>query len=129
MQRLVRDLNRLYVHEPALHLLDADHTGFPWLISDDYTNSVYAYCATAAGTGTVVVICNFTPVPRYRYRFGVPRAGYWQEILNTDSEIYGGSNLGNGGGVQANAEGSHGQPFSLELTLPPLATVVLRHNG
>jgi 1,4-alpha-glucan branching enzyme len=66
-------------------------------------------------------------VPRFRYRFGVPHAGSWHEILNTDAEIYGGSNLGNGGEVQTSEQGSHGQPFSLELTLPPLATVVLRH--
>jgi 1,4-alpha-glucan branching enzyme len=77
----------------------------------------------------VIVVCNFTPVPRFRYRFGVPHAGLWHEILNTDAEIYGGSNLGNDGAVQANTHGSHGQPFSLELTLPPLATVVLRHDA
>jgi 1,4-alpha-glucan branching enzyme len=74
------------------------------------------------------VVCNFTPVPRRRYRFGVPHGGGWREILNTDAEFYGGSNLGNGGWVQAHPEGSHGQPFSLELTLPPLATVLLRHE-
>ncbi len=129
VQRLVADLNRLYAHEPALHVLDNDSAGFRWLVVDDYSNSVYAYCRNGGpGTATVVAVCNFTPVPRLHYRFGVPHGGAWREILNTDAEIYGGSNLGNGGWVQANAEGSHGQPFSLELTLPPLATVLLRHG-
>jgi 1,4-alpha-glucan branching enzyme len=129
VQRLIADLNRLYVHEPALHALDSDGAGFSWLVVDDYSNSVYAYFRSGGhGTAAVVVACNFTPVPRRHYRFGVPHGGGWHEILNTDAEIYGGSNLGNGGWVQANAEGSHGQPFSLELTLPPLATVLLRHE-
>jgi 1,4-alpha-glucan branching enzyme len=74
-------------------------------------------------------VCNFTPVPRQHYRLGAPRAGVWSEILNTDSGLYGGSNLGNGGRLQTSSEPSHGQPFSLELTLPPLATVLLRHGG
>jgi len=74
-------------------------------------------------------VCNFTPVPRSHYRLGAPRAGGWVEILNTDSQLYGGSNLGNGGWIAASGEPSHGQPFSLELTLPPLATVLLRHGG
>jgi 1,4-alpha-glucan branching enzyme len=98
-----------------------------------WTITVTAYMPIAAMaapcTATVVVAANFTPVPRLHYRFGVPRRGAWREILNTDAEIYGGSNLGNGGWVQANAQGSHGQPVSLELTLPPLATVLLRHDG
>ncbi len=130
VQRLITDLNRLYVHEPALHMLDNESAGFGWLVVDDYSNSVYAYCRNGApGTATVVAVCNFTPVPRLHYRFGVPHGGDWREILNTDAEIYGGSNLGNGGRVQANAAGSHGQPFSLELTLPPLATLLLRHDA
>ena len=111
-------------------LLDHDGAGFGWLVVDDYSNCVYAYRRSGgAGAATVVAAANFTPVPRLHYRFGVPRDGVWREILNTDAEIYGGSNLGNGGWVQASAPGSHGQPFSLELTLPPLATVILRHGG
>jgi 1,4-alpha-glucan branching enzyme len=130
VQRLIADLNRLYTQEPALHVLDHDGAGFGWLVVDDYSNCVYAYRRSGgAGAATLVAAANFTPVPRLHYRFGVPRAGVWREILNTDAEIYGGSNLGNGGWVQASAPGSHGQPFSLELTLPPLATVVLRHGG
>jgi 1,4-alpha-glucan branching enzyme len=77
----------------------------------------------------VIAVSNFTPVPRLHYRLGAPRAGAWREILNTDSELYGGSNLGNGGRLEASTLPSHGQPFSLELTLPPLATVLLRHGG
>jgi 1,4-alpha-glucan branching enzyme len=130
VQRLIADLNRLYTQEPALHVLDHDGAGFGWLVVDDYSNCVYAYRRSGgAGAATLVAAANFTPVPRLHYRFGVPRAGVWREILNTDAEIYGGSNLGNGGWVQASAPGSHGQPFSLELTLPPLATVILRHGG
>ena len=130
VQRLVGDLNRLYRQEPALHRRDCDGDGFRWLVVDDHTNSVYAYCRQAeAGTAAVIAVCNFTPVPRERYRLGVPHGGGWQEILNTDAGIYGGGNLGNGGWVQATAAPSHGQPYSLELTLPPLATVLLRQGG
>jgi len=129
VQRLIADLNRLYAGEPALHVLDNDSSGFGWLVVDDYQNSVYAYCRNGGPEAAmVIVVSNFTPVPRMRYRFGVPRGGVWREILNTDAEVYGGSNLGNGGWVSATAPGSHGMPFSLELTLPPLATVILRHD-
>jgi len=130
VQRLVGDLNRLYRREPALHRRDSDGEGFQWLVVDDRTNSVYAYCRQAeAGTAAIIAVCNFTPVPRERYRFGVPHGGGWCEILNTDARVYGGSNLGNGGWVQAVREPSHGQPYSLELTLPPLATVLLRQDA
>jgi 1,4-alpha-glucan branching enzyme len=130
MQRLVGDLNRLYRQEPALHRLDCDGAGFRWLVVDDHSNSVYAYLR---GGGpqlpAVIAVCNFTPVPREHYRVGVPGAGGWRELLNTDAQLYGGSNLGNGGWVQARQIESHGLPFSLELTLPPLATVLLRQDG
>jgi 1,4-alpha-glucan branching enzyme len=130
VQALVADLNRLYRQEPALHVFDSDSAGFRWIVADDNSNSIYAYYRQGhADSAPVIAVCNFTPVPRRYYRLGAPRAGVWSEILNTDSSLYGGSNLGNGGRLQTSSEPSHGQPFSLELTLPPLATVLLRHGG
>ncbi len=130
MQSLVRDLNRLYVAEPALHAADCDPAGFRWLIGDDDANSVYAYVRYGYGDARpVIAICNFTPVPRPGYRLGMPRKGRWSEVLNTDSRYYGGSDLGNDGALQTEDLPAHGQPFSLLLTLPPLATVWLRHDG
>jgi 1,4-alpha-glucan branching enzyme len=130
VHRLIADLNRVYRSEAALHALDCDSAGFRWIIGDDRDNSVFAWYRNGyEDTPPIVVVCNFTPVPRERYRIGVPRAGGWHEILNTDAQIYGGSNLGNAGWVRSSLEPSHGQPFSLELTLPPLATVLLRYGG
>ncbi|HEY1725826.1 MAG TPA: 1,4-alpha-glucan branching protein GlgB [Steroidobacteraceae bacterium] len=130
VQLLVSDLNRLYRQEPALHVLDSDSAGFRWLVADDSSNSIYAYYRQGhADSAPIIAVCNFTPVPRQHYRIGAPRAGVWHELLNTDSELYGGSNLGNGGALTASSTASHGQPFSIELTLPPLATVLLRHGG
>jgi 1,4-alpha-glucan branching enzyme len=129
VQRLIADLNQVYATEAALHALDCDSAGFRWIIGDDRDNSVFAYYRSGyADTPPIIVVCNFTPVPRMHYRVGAPRAGGWREILNTDSELYGGSNLGNGGWVEAASTPSHGQPFSIEITLPPLATVLLRHG-
>jgi 1,4-alpha-glucan branching enzyme len=130
MQRLVEDLNGCYRREAALHALDTEAAGFRWIVSEDRTNSIFAfYRAGAASAARVIAVCNFTPVPRYRYRLGAPRAGGWQEILNTDAQGYGGSNVGNQGRVQTSQQRSHGQPFSLEITVPPLATLYLRHDG
>ncbi|HLK70650.1 MAG TPA: 1,4-alpha-glucan branching protein GlgB, partial [Steroidobacteraceae bacterium] len=130
MQQLIADLNRLYRHEPALHRLDHDGEGFRWLIVDDNANSVFAWYRSGGGdTPAVIAVSNFTPVPRLAYRVGVPAGGAYRELLNTDAAIYGGSNLGNGGRVMASEVPSHGQPCSLELTVPPLATVLMRHDG
>ncbi len=126
VQQLVRDLNHLYVDEPALHALDSDSGGFEWLIGDDAANSVYAYRRCDGSGREVTVICNFTPVPRTAYRIGLQRAGQWDEVLNTDASVYGGSNAGNGGLVVTEPVPSHGKPQSVSLTLPPLATIVLR---
>jgi 1,4-alpha-glucan branching enzyme len=129
MQRLIGDLNRAYVSEPALHALDSDSTGFHWIIGDDRANSIYVFYRSGfAGTPPVIAICNFTPVPRTKYRIGAPRKGLWRELVNTDAAVYGGSNLGNGGSVIATDGRSHGQPFSIELTVPPLATLLLRFD-
>ena len=129
IQRLVRDLNRLYAGEPALHARDADASGFRWVIGDDRANSVFAFLRFGGeGAAPILAVCNMTPVPRHGYRIGVPRAGRWRELFNSDSACYGGSNVGNGGAIHTTSIGSHGEPQSLALVLPPLATVLLRHE-
>lgn len=131
VQALVRDLNALYRELPALHALDHSPEGFQWVVGDDHQNSVFAWLRRAApGSDEVVlVVVNMTPVPRHGYRVGAPLAGCWRERLNTDAACYGGSNVGNGGTVMTEARPSHGQPASLSLTLPPLATLVLQYAG
>lgn len=128
--RLVRDLNRLLRAERALFAADASPAGFRWVIGDDREGSVYAWLRLdPGGSRAILVVCNFTPVPRYKYRIGVPTAGRWQEILNSDAAPYGGSGIGNEGGTTAVAEASHGLPASVALTLPPLAALLLRSEG
>jgi len=130
IQRLVRDLNRIYRDEPALHRRDASPEGFRWIIGDDRANSVFAFLRRGeAGDPPVLVVCNMTPAPRPHYRIGVPRAGQWREIANTDSRFYGGSDMGNDGGAATAPIPAHGEPQSLELTLPPLSTLMLRADG
>jgi len=130
VQRWLGDLNRLYRQQPALHSGDCDSAGFNWLVGDDRNNSVFAFCRNGVEESMppVLVVSNFTPVPRHNYRVGVPRVGHWREALNSDAECYGGSNLGNNGGVQAQYEPHHGQAFSVELTVPPLATVLFVYD-
>ncbi len=126
VQALVRDLNRHYRAEPALWEVDFEPAGFRWLEPNDADANVVAFARLAAGgTRAVVCACNFSPVPRYRYRVGLPRGGLWKELVNTDSELYGGSGVGNLGGVLAEARPWNDQPFSAELTLPPLGVVWL----
>jgi 1,4-alpha-glucan branching enzyme len=128
LQRLVEDLNRLYRGEPALYEFDLSPKGFEWIAANDSDQSVLSFIRKGGTTDTVVlVVCNFTPVPRSGYRVGVPRGGFWREILNSDASEYGGSGMGNGGGLVADSTPSHGQHFSLNLTLPPLAVVFLRN--
>ena len=125
----VRDLNRLYRSTPALYARDCEPEGFRWIVVNDDTQSVLAFLRTGApGDPPVVVVCNFTPEPRYNYRIGLPYAGHWREALNSDAAAYGGSNIGNFGGVVAEARPSHGFPTSAMLTLPPLATLFLVFN-
>ena len=127
VQSLVADLNRLYVAEGALHATDSVPEGFRWAVGDDTDRSVYGFVRqTADGAERMLVLSNMTPVPRADYRIGVPQAGYWREVLNTDAAVYGGSNLGNGGGAVTEEVESHGQAVSLSVTLPPLATIVLK---
>jgi 1,4-alpha-glucan branching enzyme len=129
VQRLVRDLNRIYATEAALHRLDSDANGFRWVIGDDRANSVFAFLRLAGDAPPILAVLSMTPVPRHSYRIGVPRAGRWREIINTDSALYGGSNAGNSGGIDTSSAGAHGQAQSLDLLLPPLTTVLLRHEG
>ena len=119
MQSLIRDLNAAYRDIPALHEGDCDPAGFRWVVVDDADNSVFAYLRQSlTGGPPALVVCNFTPVPRHGYRLGVPQGGRWAERLNTDAAVYGGSNMGNGGGVEAEHHpASHGFPASLSLTL------------
>jgi len=130
LQRCVADIQRVYRSHPALFQVDFDWRGFEWLESHDNENSVFAFLRRGREPqDMVVVVCNFTPVPRYNYRVGVPTGGPWREILNTDSSLYSGSNVGNGGTVWALDEGWAGQPHSVCLTLPPLGAVYLRPGG
>ncbi|MFN3273855.1 MAG: 1,4-alpha-glucan branching protein GlgB [Paracoccus sp. (in: a-proteobacteria)] len=125
VQALVRDLNHLYRATPALHVRDCVPEGFQWIASDP-AQSVLAWARYGeAGDAPVVVICNFTPVPRPGFRMGVPQAGPWREALNTDAAIYGGSGMGNLGGVMADGGAQDGQPASIAVTLPPLSVVIL----
>jgi 1,4-alpha-glucan branching enzyme len=130
--RLVGDLNRLYKEQPALHQIDFDWNGFEWLELHDWENSVLAFLRRGKIPGEeMVVACNFTPVVREGYRIGVPREGYYREMLNTDSYCYDGSNVGNSGGVWSKPEPCGSHPHHVELTLPPLGAVFLKvsHPG
>ncbi len=124
VQSLVRDLNHAYRSNPALYEVDFDPSGFHWLEPNDAANNVVAFARLdAKGEQPVVCVLNLSPVPRYDYRVGMPAAGRWKELVNTDSAYYGGSGVGNLGGVDAQAKPWHDQPFSALLTLPPLGAV------
>ncbi|MBI2824227.1 MAG: 1,4-alpha-glucan branching protein GlgB [Planctomycetia bacterium] len=127
VQKLVADLNKLMHREPALFQVDFDYTGFEWIDCHNYDESVLGYIRRAKDPGDfLVVCCNFTPTPRLEHRMGVPEMCWYEEIFNTDSTYYGGSNLGNGPGIMAEEIPSHGRPCSLKLVLPPLALTVLK---
>ncbi|MEX2643512.1 MAG: 1,4-alpha-glucan branching protein GlgB [Acetobacterales bacterium] len=126
IRRLVTDLNRLYRQIPALHVKDCEPDGFEWIDASNADMSVLCFLRKGREEDQpVLVACNMTPIPRQDYRIGVPRAGYWRELFNSDAGEYGGSGHGNMGGVQADDESWHGRPCSLDLTLPPLATIAL----
>lgn len=129
VQRLVRDLNHCYQKHAPLYELDYQPEGFEWLVVDDHENSVFAFLRRDAKGNELIAISNFTPVPRYNYRVGIPHGGHYREVLNSDSEFYRGSNLGNQGGIQSHPVGSHNHAHSLLLTLPPLATIYLLREG
>jgi 1,4-alpha-glucan branching enzyme len=123
IRRLVTDLNRLYRDIPALHQRDCQPNGFQWIDANDLENSVFSWLRYGEDGAPVLAISNFTPVPRHGYRLGLPMGGRWIERLNTDAEIYGGSGMGNLGGVHAEERASHGRPFSARFTIPPLSTL------
>jgi 1,4-alpha-glucan branching enzyme len=131
VQRLVVDLNRVLRSEPALHARDFTPDGFRWVIEQDTELSITAFLRQAdeAGAPPVLVVCNFTPVPREGVRVGVPRAGRWSEVINTDAPAYGGSGWGNLGLALTSSQPAHGHPQSMELVLPPLSVIVMRHDG
>ncbi|HEY9672764.1 MAG TPA: 1,4-alpha-glucan branching protein GlgB, partial [Waterburya sp.] len=149
LKQWVADLNRTYRQERALHELDFDPAGFEWIDANDSQNSIISFIRKGSiqvsgvkgevsetrlepeawnpnPVGTVLVVCNFTPLPRFNYRVGVPAGGFWQELLNSDAQEYRGSGLGNLGGVQAEDIPYHGRPYSLTITLPPLAVVFFK---
>jgi 1,4-alpha-glucan branching enzyme len=126
IQRWVADLNALYRAEPALHEVDFAQEGFAWVDCHDADNSVVSFLRRPRAGPPVLVVCNFTPVPRGNYTVGVPVGGYWHERLNSDAPLYGGSGIGNLGGVEAAPVPAHGHYHSLSVTLPPLATVFFR---
>lgn len=126
-QTWVRDINKLYIDEPALWEHDFDPTGFQWIDANDADNSIFSYVRFADDSSDfIVIIANFTPLPRYEYRIGVPEAGIYQELLNSDSAKYGGSNVGNHDNIPSNDIASHGFEQSLSLTIPPLGLIILK---
>jgi 1,4-alpha-glucan branching enzyme len=129
LQRWVSDLNRVYRGQPALYQVDFDPAGFEWIDCNDVEHSVVSLIRKGRSPDDVVaVVCNFTPVTRVDYKIGVPRPGFWRELLNSDASEYGGSGQGNLGGVDATPHPHHGRPCSLTITLPPLATVFLKSS-
>jgi 1,4-alpha-glucan branching enzyme len=130
LQRWIEDLNRLYRSEPALYELDTHPAGFEWIDCNDAPGSVVSCLRKGRSTNDVLlIVCNFTPVARLNYRVGVPRGGFWREIRNSDAQDYGGVGYGNLGGVEAAPVPCHGRPHSLNLTLPPLATVFFKSEA
>jgi len=128
VQAALRALNHVYQTEPALYERDFEPSGFQWIIGDDRAQSVFAYLRLGhEGTKPLLVVCNFTPMPHREYRIGVP-AGQWREILNTDAAGFGGGDLGNAGVLEATETPAHGQSRSIEVTLPPLAVIILRRE-
>jgi 1,4-alpha-glucan branching enzyme len=130
VQLLVRDLNQLYRGNPALYQTDFNPEGFEWIECQDVENSVFSFARRSAGGEELLVfVLNFTPIPRRSYRMGVPEKGYYRELINSDAALYGGSNIGNDGGVEAQATPWHQYQHSVEIQLPPLGMLILRREG
>jgi 1,4-alpha-glucan branching enzyme len=130
VQKWMEDLNRVYKSEPALHEIDFSPDGFEWIDCNDADNSAVSLIRKSHKTGDIVlVVCNFTPVPRTNYRIGVPRGGFWRELLSSDAQVYGGSGLGNWGGHEATPQWYHNRPFSINTVLPPLSATFYRSPG
>ncbi len=130
LMRLIGDLNRLYRSEAALHQRDCDPGGFEWIDGSDSEQSVLAFARRGVrDEDYVLALCNFTPVVRDNYRVGVPREGFWRELLNSDSHYYGGSGVGNLGQIETTPVPWHGRPYSLNVVLPPLGVLWLKWMG
>jgi 1,4-alpha-glucan branching enzyme len=130
LQRWVEDLNRTYRQEPALHQLDFDPAGFEWIDCNDSLSSVLSLIRKGRSEkDRLIIVCNFTPLPRHNYRVGVPHSGYWREILNSDAKEYGGSGHGNFGGMETSPIPYHGRQHSINLTLPPLGVIFLKADA
>ena len=130
LQNWVRDLNHCYRSEGALFEIDFDHNGFEWIDCNDNQSSVISFLRRGKTPGDeLLVVCNFTPVAREDYRVGVPYGGYWKEILNSDAGVYGGGNVGNGGGLEAREESAHGRPSHLNLKIPPLGCLIFKRTA
>ncbi len=129
IRRLVADLGKLYREHPSMHQLDASPDGFEWVDSSDRAASVLSFLRKDRAGNPVLFVANFTPVPRHRYRIGVPEGGRWTELMNTDAEVYGGSGQGNYGGLEADDVAMHGRERSLALVLPPLGAVFMTPEG
>jgi 1,4-alpha-glucan branching enzyme len=125
MLRWVADLNRLYRDQAALHERDADPRGFSWTQPNEADSSLVSFLRMSASDAPIVVVCNFTPVPRANVLVGVPVGGYWQEWLNSDATVYGGSGIGNLGGVEAHPVPTHWMPWTLTVSVPPLGCIFL----
>jgi 1,4-alpha-glucan branching enzyme len=129
VQKWIEQLNRVYRTEPALHELDNDPAGFEWVDCNDTAASTISLLRKGKRPeDTILVVCNFTPIPREDYRIGVPFDGYWHELLNSDAHEYAGTGMGNLGGKQAEEIAAHGRPYSLSLTLPPLGILFFKHQ-
>ena len=130
LQRYVKDLNRIYVSEPALYEIDYDPSGFEWIDFRDTDSNIVSFIRRGKASDQILVfVFNFTPVPRMDYRIGAPHPGFYKELINSDSTVYGGSNIGMGGGIKAESRPWHGQPYSFSLHLPPLGMLVLKPRG
>jgi 1,4-alpha-glucan branching enzyme len=130
LQRFVEDLNKLYQAEPGLWESDYDAEGFYWLDCSDREHSVLSFVRQSPDRKSLLlIVLNLTPVFRHNYRIGLPEPGFWREALNSDAEIYGGANHGNFGGVHAEEQRMHNQPYSAALALPPMSIVIFKHEG
>ncbi|MBF0384873.1 MAG: 1,4-alpha-glucan branching protein GlgB [Candidatus Omnitrophica bacterium] len=130
MQKWVADLNFVYKNQSALHEKDFTSDGFEWIDYSDWQQSVISFIRKEnRREEDILIVCNFTPVPRFNYRIGVPAEGYWGELLNSNAKEYGGEGMGNMGGVSAEQIGFHGRPYSLSLTLPPLSVLYFKRRA
>jgi 1,4-alpha-glucan branching enzyme len=129
VSRLVAELNRVYRETPALWSLDSDPAGFHWIDANDASGNVYSFLRFGSDGGAIACVANFSSVPHEAYRLGLPYAGRWDEVINTDADLYFGSGVGNFGGVDAVNVSHHGQPASATVRVPPLGAVYLRYRS